>query len=468
MKRIVLLLSIAFACAQEREDRTLLNWDQMRAIINEVSGERGLDHVLELVPYPRVRSQAEYESHFRESEVMARFAKEYGYSNVEIESFPGGQRIWHAHEAQLWEVKPQLRKIYDVHDVAIAIASGSESGNVTAELVDVGGGARAEDYAGKDVKGKIVLGSARAGVLRSLAVSGRGAVGVVSYAVMYPEGYSDIGMSQFVGFGSAGGSKQPVFGWAVSPRVGRELAARLAAGEKITLRSIVKAEAFPARSEVVQAVIPGDGSSDQEIAVSAHLYEGYQKQGANDDASGCAMTLEMGRTYLRLVQEGRLPKPRRTIRFLWVPEISGTRALAQQAPGPQEEADRRLEFRYGRLEPGPRGQFLGAASHPRHVPHLPQRRERQRPGVRRQHQPRAPALPAQRLRVHPAGAGPQRHAAIRSTTWWRSTTGPATTPCFWSKASPPRCSAPGRTPGTTPPKTPRTSWIRPCSSGPPW
>jgi hypothetical protein len=108
--------------------------------------------------------------------------------------------------------------------------------------------------------------------------------------------------------------------------VGRELAARLAAGEKITLRSIVKAEVFPAKSEVVHAAIPGDGSSDQEIAVTAHLYEGYQKQGANDDASGCAMTLEMGRTYLRLVQEGRLPKPRRTIHFLWVPEISGTRA----------------------------------------------------------------------------------------------------------------------------------------------
>ena len=326
MKRLALLLFVTFACAQEREDRTLLNWDQMRAIINEASGERGMHHVLELVPYPRVRSRAEYETHFRESEVMARFAKEYGFSSVEIESYPDFQRIWHAHEAQLWEVKPQLRKIYDVHDVAVSIASGSESGDVTAELVDVGAGARPEDYAGKDVKGKIVLGSARAGTLRSLGVSGRGAVGVLSYNVMYPEGYSDIGLSQSVGFASTSAGKPPVFGWAVSPRVGRELAARLASGEKITLRSIVKAEVFPAKSEVVQAAIPGDGSSDQEIAVTAHLYEGYLKQGANDDASGCAATLEMGRAYLRLVQEGKLPRPKRTIRFLWVPEISGTRA----------------------------------------------------------------------------------------------------------------------------------------------
>ena len=56
------------AAGQEREDRILLSWDQMRAIINEVSGERPLQAVLEMVPYPRVRPRAEYEGRFRESE----------------------------------------------------------------------------------------------------------------------------------------------------------------------------------------------------------------------------------------------------------------------------------------------------------------------------------------------------------------------------------------------------------------
>jgi hypothetical protein len=49
-----------------------------------------------MVPYPRVRDRAEYTGHFRESEVMARLAKEYGYANVTIESFPGTQRSWYA------------------------------------------------------------------------------------------------------------------------------------------------------------------------------------------------------------------------------------------------------------------------------------------------------------------------------------------------------------------------------------
>jgi len=126
--------------------------------------------------------------------------------------------------------------------------------------------------------------------------------------------------------------KKAGFGWSISPRVGRELAARLARGEKVAIRSIVKAESFPGEMETVHAVLPGDGSSTQAVAISGHLYEGYLKQGANDDASGCALGLEMGRAFKRLVDEGKLPRPKRDIHFLWVPEISGTRAWLQKHP----------------------------------------------------------------------------------------------------------------------------------------
>src|SRR3954470_5956210 len=88
--------------AQEKEDRTLLSWDQMRAIIMEASGERAMHHVLEFVPYQRVRPASEYTvGPFRESRVTADFAKEYGFSTVEIEKFPGGQ-LWQPSKGQLW------------------------------------------------------------------------------------------------------------------------------------------------------------------------------------------------------------------------------------------------------------------------------------------------------------------------------------------------------------------------------
>jgi hypothetical protein len=88
----------------------------------------------------------------------------------------------------------------------------------------------------------------------------------------------------------------------------------------------------PGEIELVHLTIAGDGSSKQSVAISCHLHEGYIKQGANDDASGCALTLEVGRAYIKLVNEGKLPKPKRTIHFLGVPEISGTNAYLNAHP----------------------------------------------------------------------------------------------------------------------------------------
>jgi aminopeptidase YwaD len=335
MKRLVVFVTLAFAfaalpLAQEREDRTLLSWDDLRAIINEVSGERAQQTVLEMVPYPRVRPMSEYDANFRESEVMAQRARDYGFGNVEIEKIPSGGQLWQATQAELWMVKPGPRKLYDVHDVAVSIISGSDTGDVTADLVDVGYGGRAEDYAGKDVKGKIVLGSASSSVLQRLGVFERGAVGVLSANPIHPEADIDQIGEQRISAGSD--SRKAGFGWSISPRESRELAGLINRGQTVTLRSVVKAETRPGRMEIVHAVIPGDGTSDQELAMSGHLYEGYIKQGANDDASGCAITLEMGRALIRLVADGKLPKPKRTIHFLWVPEISGTTAWLQKHP----------------------------------------------------------------------------------------------------------------------------------------
>lgn len=322
---ILLMVALHAVLAQEREDRTLLSSEQMRAIINEASGERAMHHVLELVPYPRVRPRSEYEGTFRESEVMARFAREYGFSNVGIESFPTQNRLWQPSQGELWIVEPEVRKLYDIYDIAISLAGNSESGEVTAEVVDVGAGARTEDYQGKHVQGRIVLGSANPGTLQRLGVFERGAVGVVSYYSLRADDYPDQILSAGISANAPEG-KSPGFGWAIGPRVAREISAMLGRGQKVVLKSIVKAETFPGELEVVHATIPGDGSTTQTIAVSAHLYEGYIKQGANDDNSGCALTLEMGRAYLRLIKDGKLPPPKRTIHFLWVPEISGTNA----------------------------------------------------------------------------------------------------------------------------------------------
>jgi aminopeptidase YwaD len=345
MKRVpvlvaaILLVAAIPVITQEREDRTLLSWDQMRAIVNEVSGERAMHVVLEATPYARIRTKAELEKGpYRETEVMARFAREHGFSDVQIEmpdvpstTGMGGGSVWSPTQAELWLVAPKAEKLYDAFDVAVSVSSNSESGDVTAELVDVGIGDRPDHYAGKNVAGKIVLGNASPNVLQRLGVFERGAVGVIGYSSSHGDQEIDQLGSSSVSVNAPAG-KKPGFGWSISTRLGEQLAKRLARGEKLSVRSIIKATTYPARQEWVSARIPGDGSSTQALVITGHLFEGVTKQGANDDMSGCAVSLEFGRALVKLIADGSLPRPRRDIYFIWVPEISGSRAWLNKHP----------------------------------------------------------------------------------------------------------------------------------------
>jgi aminopeptidase YwaD len=318
----LLTLGTVQGVAQEREDRTLLSQAQMTSIINEVSGERAMHHLLELVPYQRVRLPADYTKPFRESQVISDFAKQYGFANVAIETYgAANQMAWQPTEGELWMVTPKLTKLFDIHDIALSLASLNANGDLSADLVDVANG-RAADFEGKDVKGKFVLSSGSPGTTYQNAVRA-GAIGVLAV--------SQIGYQRSVDYPtqivSTSVTAQPgTVAWAINGETHHNLEALLFRGEKITIRSLVKSEQVPAKNEYVHAEIPGDGSTAQETAISCHLYEGVIKQGANDDNSGCALILEIGRAYIKLIAGGKLPKPKRTINFQFVPEIQGTNA----------------------------------------------------------------------------------------------------------------------------------------------
>jgi aminopeptidase YwaD len=313
--------------AQEREDRTLLTQAQMTAIINEVSGERAMHHVLELVPYQRVRPPEEYSGPYRESRVMADYAKAYGFSNVSIEVFQQGTMAWQPTQGELWMTTPKSVKLFDIQDLALALASLNANGDLSGDLVDVGAG-RPQDFEGRDVKGKFALSSGSTNATYAQAIQ-RGAIGVL--------GISAIGYQRAIDFptqivSSTVNAQPNTVAWSVTPEAHHNLQALLLRGEKIGIRSITKSVQVPNKAEYVHAEIPGDGSTTQEVAISGHLYEGVIKQGANDDNSGCALTLEIGRAYLKLIAEGKLPRPKRTINFQWVPEISGTNAYLTAHP----------------------------------------------------------------------------------------------------------------------------------------
>ena len=83
---------------------------------------------------------------------------------------------------------------------------------------------------------------------------------------------------------------------------------------------------------MVTATIPGADPKfkEEEIAFSCHL--DHQRPGANDNASGCVTILETARTLQKLIREGKLERPARTIRFIFPPEIEGTLTLLTAKP----------------------------------------------------------------------------------------------------------------------------------------
>ena len=96
------------------------------------------------------------------------------------------------------------------------------------------------------------------------------------------------------------------------------------------MHAVVRAGREPGAYDIATATIPGSDLRSEEIVFSCHL--DHPRPGANDNASGCAAILEVARTLSKLVAEKRIAPPRRTIRFVWPPEVEGTLALLNGRP----------------------------------------------------------------------------------------------------------------------------------------
>jgi hypothetical protein len=216
--------------------------------------------------------------------------------------------------------------------VSMVLAEDSESADVSALLVDVGAGSSEADYAGKDVKGKLVLVSTSPGSVQDLAIGKFGAVGILSYQQNQATAWSGDNLEQIRWGHLDSFSAHPTFAFMLSLGQAQALQKRLAAGESIRLHAVVKAGQHAGAYDVVTATIPGADPrlKDEEIAFSCHL--DHPKPGANDNASGCSTILEVGRTLQKLIAQGAIARPARTIRFIWPPEVEGTVTLLNARP----------------------------------------------------------------------------------------------------------------------------------------
>src|SRR5580658_5194889 len=220
----------------------LLPEKDVAALAQELSGEIAKRNLEGITRFHRQRGSQGFHS---AAEIILERARAYGLTDAQIQQFPADGKIyygtqrsrqpWDAEFAELRELvnnQPTI-KISSYEAEPVTLAEDSESADVTGNLIDVGNGTKESDYAGKNVKGQIVLVAAQPGAVQDLAVGKFGAAGIISYAqnqktAWWGEDENLIRWGHLETF-----SANKTFAFMLSLKTARSYEARLAAGEKI-------------------------------------------------------------------------------------------------------------------------------------------------------------------------------------------------------------------------------------------
>lgn len=324
-----------------------------RILSNEISGDRAFET-------ERISTQWHKPSGSEGFFAVARYVEERaraaGLADVRWIDQVAQTASWTPHRAEAWLLEGQAARATETllgsyAEAATSIADFSRPADVTAELVDVGSGERAADYAGRDVRRKIVLAFGSLGTVMEQAVWKRGAVGILSWTSSRLNPLADhpdqIAWSSVPVEDGPGGQKT-TFAFIVSPRQGKALADRLSgessrrwgagaakAAEPLRVRVVVESSTLPEKkTAMLEARIPGTDRALPEIVLTSHLQENVS---ANDNQSGVASMLEIGRALTKLIAEGKLPRPRRGIRFWWCDEIYSEYRYFADHPGEEKK-----------------------------------------------------------------------------------------------------------------------------------
>jgi hypothetical protein len=327
-RTLTVLLMLAGVQALHAQTLPIVKPEHLQLITQEISGDAAYEHIRFMTQLHRaVGSDDMWEA----AQYHERKANELGLEDVQLikQAIPWPAPAWNGRFADLWIVDPVRERIASTLQTPLHLADYSRAADVTTEIIDVGTGTVEADYAGKDVSGKIVLANGPMSVVMSEAVWNRGAAGLV----WYPSTSSDVAISRpdqlrWSQVSPEGPDGQlSTFAFVLSLRQGLALKARLARAETpVRVRAAVDAEfTSVAGAEpwqvMVEAYIRGsEPELGQDIVLTGHLQE--EKFSANDDASGTASLLEIGRAFKKLIDEGNLPRPRRNIRFWWATEGS--------------------------------------------------------------------------------------------------------------------------------------------------
>ena len=326
------------AAALQAQSSPFLDEKVERLLIDELSGEIAYENMRITTQWHKLSGSADF---FATARYVMEKAKAYGLEDVRWIDQKAENPYWEALRAEAWILEgdgatSREMKLGSYVGLETSIADYSRPAELTADLMDVGSGETAADYRGREVRGKIVLASGALAAVTEQAVWKRGAAGILSYNSSRLNPLADApDQVAWLRVPLKDGPKgeKTTFAFVLSPREGQELSERLRGqttrrifaegstrAERLRVRVVVESRFLPdGKTAMVEGRIRGTDPSLPEVVLTAHLQE--SKPSANDDQSGVASVLEIGRTLTRLIRENKIPRPRRGIRLWWADEI---------------------------------------------------------------------------------------------------------------------------------------------------
>ena len=244
-------------------------------------------------------------------------------------------QAWDAYSAAL-TIADTGEKLADYMDTPTSLAMYSaptQKGGISAQVVDADILGDLNEAELSDYKGKIFLTSKKANEVAALAIKA-GAAGIVTdFVPLYPgvrDNPMDLkGHSRWESDFCFPKNDTGLFAFSLSPENGLLLRDRMKEGA-VVLSAEVNTAFRDGEAYVVSGAIPGE--TMEEVLAYGHLYE----PGALDNASGCALILELARCLKRCIDKGVLPKPKRTLRFVVGWECVGSTAWIVAHPKRQQ------------------------------------------------------------------------------------------------------------------------------------
>lgn len=302
--------------------------DIIESVSKRTSGISALDYVAGISAFHRIQGSPGINEaiHYVRKEIEKISAAKInlfkysadGKSSIETWTAPYG---WRPKSGILELIEPERKILADFVAEPISLIAHSQSAEMESEVLFVGKGTNPTDWEGKNIKGKIVLTENVARRVHKPLMIKEEAAGILTY--IPTSGQDEIAsIRRYDAFWPGPGEdKKTGFGFSLTHTDGLQIKKWLDEGKNVKVKAKVDAELCEGKVEVLTALLEGKDAS-KEIWVMGHIC--HPHPGANDNASGSGAILESLRVVSALLAEGTLPELEHSIRFIWMPEWSGT------------------------------------------------------------------------------------------------------------------------------------------------